>query len=109
MSQAVWHSNWDSVTIVASAAAGTASTNFSMPKGALGCTIFIPQLTASVTLELDSVRPKLNDQDTETIAPLSTVLTGAAAVTKSTVDGFGSSSAATAYSMDAGVLGAGVF
>jgi len=101
MSASVWNGPNDIVTI---ASGGTNSTPFSMPDNALGVLLFLPTLTNSVKIQ--ALQPKDGDQDADAWADLSTILTGGAAVTVSTVSGLAS---ATAYGFDAGVLGAGVF
>lgn len=106
MSYEVWNGPNDKVTI---ANGGTTSGQFSMPDRALGVIFFIPQLTAATSLKVQAIKPKDSDVESDTAADLSTILTGAGAVTASTVSGLGSGSAATAYGFDAGVLGAGTF
>lgn len=101
MSQAVWNGGQDTVTI---ANGGTNSTPFSMPENALGCTIIFPTMTNASKIQ--ALQPKDGDQDADVWADLSTILTGAGAVTASTVSALAS---ATAYGFDASVLGAGVF
>lgn len=101
MSQQVWNGGFDVVTILNG---GTNSTSFSMPDNALGVMIFFPTMTNASKIQ--ALQPKDGDQDADTWADLSTILTGAGAVTVSTVSGLAS---ATAYGFDAGVLGAGVF
>lgn len=101
MSQKVWNSPIDSVVIPN---AGTASDAFSMPDNALGVTFHFPTLTNAVKIQ--TLTPKDGDQDTDVWTDLSTVLTGGAAITISTVSGFATG---TAVGMDAGVLGGGVF
>ena len=101
MSQAVWNGGQDTVTI---ANGGTNSTAFSTPENALGCMIFFPTMTNASKIQ--ALQPKDGDQDSDNWADLSTILTGGAAVTISTVSGLAS---ATAYAFDASVLGAGVF
>ena len=101
MSYKAWNGPLDIVTI---ANGGTNSDAFSMPQNALGLTIFLPTLTNA--LKIQKLQPKDGDQDSDTFADLSTTLTGAAAITLSTVSGLATG---TAVSMDASVLGAGVF
>lgn len=101
MSASVWNGGVDVVTI---ANGGTNSTPFSMPDNALGVLIFFPTMTNASKIQ--ALQPKDGDQDADSWADLSTILTGGAAVTVSTVSGLAS---ATAYGFDAGVLGAGVF
>lgn len=101
MSQKVWNGPFDQVVI---ANGGTASDAFSMPDSALGVTFIFPTLSNAVKLQ--TLTPKFGDQDADAWTDLSTILTGAAAVTISTVSAFASG---TAVGMDAGVLGGGVF
>jgi hypothetical protein len=103
MSQAVWNGPYEIVTIANGA---TNSSTFSMPEQCLGVTFIMPA-TLSNTLKVQAMTPKLGDQDADAFTDLSTVLTGAAAITQSTVSGL---TQGTAVSMDAGVLGgAGAF
>lgn len=97
MSQAVWNGPYEIITI---ANGGTNSSTFSMPEQCLGVTFIFP--TLSNALKIQVMTPKLGDQDADAWTDLSTILTGAAAVTVSTVSGFASG---TSVSMDAGVLG----
>jgi hypothetical protein len=98
MSTPVWNGPFEQITI---ANGSTNSSTFCMPEQCLGATFIMPA-TLSGTLKLQVMTPKLSDQEADAFTDVSTILTGAAAVTQSTVSGLAQ---ATAVSMDAGVLG----
>lgn len=99
----IWTGPIDTVTIPNGA---QVSNEFTMPQKALGVLIFMPATLTQASLKLVALKPKLDDKEADVWQDVSTILTGAAAVTQSTVSGL---TAAKAYGFDAGVLGAGVF
>lgn len=108
MSASVWNGGFDKLVLPAGAA-GQVTPAFSTPDNALGAVIWVPALSASVNLKVQSLAPKDGDQDADVWQDLSTGLTNnAGAIQVSTVSGLGGTSA-IAYGIDAGVLGAGVF
>lgn len=94
--------------VIPAGVAGQVTGKFAMPEGVLGSTLWVPALSANVNFTIQALTPMDGSSDTEVWTALTTVLTGGAAITQSTVSGLGTT-AAIAYSFDAAVLGAGVY